>query len=59
MGRRVRGEILPAVEQAIRENKNGKVGLEALRNVAFIGGERGLALWAGAVVVNVDGGHMF
>ena len=58
-GRRVRREILPVAERAIRESKDGKVGLEVLRSVVFIGGERVLALWAGTVVLNVDGGHMF
>jgi ubiquitin-protein ligase E3 C len=57
MGRRVR--VIPVVEQAVRENKDGKFSLEALRSVVFIGSERVLAMWAGAVVLNLGGEYMF
>jgi ubiquitin-protein ligase E3 C len=59
VGRRVRRELRFVAEQAIRENGNGKIDLGGLRSVVLIGDERVLALWAGVVAVNVDGGHAF
>jgi hypothetical protein len=57
--RRVRREMLPDVEKAVQESKDGKLGLEALRRVVLIGSEEVLSLWGRAVMPNLGGEYMF